>query len=240
MFAGITGQPLPADALNEFRRLAHDGMLPQGWTGGHVSGWGMYARCEEVAAVHIRSSVDARVDPLYEEAAATIQALKGRRVFMAHLRRASRGSVKVSNNHPFVVNGRAFMHNGSVKLKAIPLPGNVKPVGETDSEKLFLMLLEGFEDGDALRTVQSLARKVGERATSMTFLMNDGGSLYAYRHYSRNGAYYTLYYALSEGSVFFASEPFLKGLSWRLIRNRSLVRASWINGRAVLEELGKA
>jgi predicted glutamine amidotransferase len=61
--------------------------------------------------------------------------------------------------------------------------------------------------------------------SSLTFIMQDGTSLYAYRHFGRYEDYYTLYYAQTRGSVLFSSEPLTSRLDWHPIGNRELMRA---------------
>jgi glutamine amidotransferase len=69
---------------------------------------------------------------------------------MAYIRHATQGLVGLTNTGPFVreLNGRkrVFVHNGNLKnLTQSPLYkiGTFQPVGETDSEQAFCMLLEG-------------------------------------------------------------------------------------------------
>ena len=65
---------------------------------------------------------------------------------VAHIRKATQGSVTLANTHPFVRElwGRywVFAHNGDLKGFAPRLHGAFRPVGETDSERAFCWLMQ--------------------------------------------------------------------------------------------------
>ena len=67
---------------------------------------------------------------------------------VAHIRKATQGVVSLENTHPFVRElwGRyfAFAHNGNLPDFAPALEGGFLPVGSTDSERAFMVLLEGL------------------------------------------------------------------------------------------------
>jgi len=72
---------------------------------------------------------------------------------IAHVRMASRGQPKLENTHPFEreLGGRrhVFAHNGTMKdiESAMPLTGDrFRPIGETDSEHAFCLLLDRLHD----------------------------------------------------------------------------------------------
>ncbi len=185
--------------------------------------------------MHYRSSRDAWDDPAYETISGAVGRISGRRWFMFHLRKASVGAPRVVNSHPFVVDGMAFMHNGSVKGLAHSFPASRKPLGQTDSEVYFLLLLDRLRNGGVFEAVsQTIPLLEQLDYTSLTFIMQEGNSMYAYRQFSRNGEYYTLYFAQDGNSAIFSSEPLL-GLRWQLIGNRELVRASLEDSEVHLE-----
>lgn len=71
------------------------------------------------------------------------------RIFIAHVRRASAGSVVYRDTHLFLreLNGReyVFAHNGTLRsLERLEL-GRFRPVGETDPEYAFCHLLAEIE-----------------------------------------------------------------------------------------------
>lgn len=65
---------------------------------------------------------------------------------IAHIRKATTGVVALENTHPFVreLNGRywAFAHNGTLKDFIPHLSGRFLPVGTTDSERAFCLILD--------------------------------------------------------------------------------------------------
>ena len=226
MLACMTDGNPPEDLLPQFRRLSHEGMVPPKAAPGHVSGWGIYASDRGGSTLHYRSKNDAWDDSAYDLMRAAVGRLTGPHVIMVHLRKASVGTPRVVNCHPFVVDGRAFMHNGSIRGLSDRFRATRNPIGQTDSEKFFLLLLdslEGRELPEALSNI--LPRLEGKDYTSLNFILQDGLNLYAYRHFRRHEDYYTMYYAQSGGSVSIASEPFYGGVRWNAIGNRELLCA---------------
>ncbi|MCE1239268.1 MAG: class II glutamine amidotransferase [Azonexaceae bacterium] len=67
---------------------------------------------------------------------------------IAHIRKATQGSVKLENTHPFMRElwGRywIFAHNGNLIDFQPSLDGSFTPVGTTDSERAFCWLLQSF------------------------------------------------------------------------------------------------
>jgi glutamine amidotransferase len=65
---------------------------------------------------------------------------------IAHIRKATKGSVALENTHPFVRElwGRywIFAHNGTLEDFSPKLEGFFRPVGTTDSERAFCYMLE--------------------------------------------------------------------------------------------------
>ena len=109
------------------------------------------------------------------------------RIFIAHVRWASRGEVALQNTHPFVRTFRrrevALAHNGTLRgLRTAGLAFH--PIGRTDSELLFCRLLtrlseEGIAFNDFAR-VEALLRELNEHG-SLNLLLSEGEHLFAYR-----------------------------------------------------------
>jgi len=91
----------------------------------HAGGWGAVYEADGKLKV-IRGVLPFWADP-------KIEALKGKRVFLLHARRASVGGVTEENTHPFVEErfGKTFYfcHNGTITDPVL-----AKYPGETDSE----------------------------------------------------------------------------------------------------------
>jgi predicted glutamine amidotransferase len=117
--------------------------------------------------------------------------------------------------------GGLFCHNGTVFNHEKLITKKYPPEGGTDSEAIFLFLLEriGKKKGSAalpaLRNGLEEMRKL-TRFSSFNFLLCDGRVLYAYREYDptcREGgyrsemeleSYYTLFHAIEPGEQLFA------------------------------------
>lgn len=139
---------------------------------------------------------------------------------IAHVRYASVGEPSYANTHPFMreLGGRAhfFAHNGGLDAiwEEIPLKTNAyRPIGETDSEYGFCVLLERLaalwhrsDTPPALEDRMAVVAETAEefrRLGPANFLYSDGDVLFAHahkRHWDEGG------------NVF--SEARAPGLSW--------------------------
>ena len=111
---------------------------------------------------------------------------------IAHVRKATQGTVALENCHPFQRElwGRywAFAHNGD--LKDLPVaPGRLyRPVGDTDSEAAFCLLLEDLRERfpDGMPGLAELHRALAEQTRRLAqhgplnFLLSDGERLFAH------------------------------------------------------------
>lgn len=124
---------------------------------------------------------------------------------VAHIRKATRGVVALENTHPFQRElwGRywVFAHNGTLPDFDPPFSGSFSPVGATDSERAFCVILEKLEalgrplnlslDADVetlFGALHEITLELGAKG-EFNFLMSSGRSLIA--HCST-----TLYYIL--------------------------------------------
>lgn len=114
--------------------------------------------------------------------------------FIAHVRRASKGSKKFCNAHPFSreLFGREyiFAHNGTLEnFEELSLK-NFKPIGETDSEHAFCYILSNIKEKEIriwdrrnLNWLKSLLSEINELG-SFNCIMSDGVYLFCYRDIS--------------------------------------------------------
>ncbi|HVP22922.1 MAG TPA: class II glutamine amidotransferase [Conexivisphaerales archaeon] len=233
MLAFVTSDGAPDGTFEDFRRLSHTGKVTPNSPPGHTSGWGVFSTDFVGSALHYRSARDAWDDPSFVKVVEVAEE-PGPRSVLAHLRKASIGKPRPENSHPFVVDGRAFMHNGSIRGLRSAFRASRRPEGGTDSERFFLLLLDEMGRRPVPEAIRSTVTSL-ERLdySSLTFVLQDGRSLYAYRQCRKLEGYYTLYYAQNKGSVIFSSEP-LGSLRWRAMGNGELVHASLADGRARL------
>ena len=110
---------------------------------------------------------------------------------IAHIRKATYGSVALQNCHPFVRElwGRywVFAHNGDLHGYAPALHGAFRPVGDTDSERAFCWLMQELAKAHAgVPTVQELSRTLRELMPapaahgSFNMLLSNGQALWAH------------------------------------------------------------
>lgn len=110
---------------------------------------------------------------------------------IAHIRKATVGAVALQNCHPFVRElwGRywVFAHNGDLKNLNLPLHGQFRPVGDTDSEHAFCWLMQELAKAHAaVPTVDELTHTLRElmpRAAgcgSFNMLLSNGQALWAH------------------------------------------------------------
>jgi predicted glutamine amidotransferase len=174
----------PIDIAFSFRGFA----LRGGHTGPHADGWGVSLYEGRFA----RTFLEAR--PAHGSPLTTFLRENPieTRLTVAHIRRATRGVVRLENTHPFVrVFDRrhlVFAHNGTLPtVRDRPLT-HESPLGDTDSEHAFCWLLDrlreafpaGYPDdptrlGDVLF---ALANDLG-RDGIFNFLLADGRHLFA-------------------------------------------------------------
>ncbi len=110
---------------------------------------------------------------------------------IAHIRKASVGAVKLENTHPFTRElwgqNWVFAHNGDLLEFHPELKGRFLPVGGTDSERAFCLILEAmhaaFRSKPAPEELYQLVCKTsGEisRFGTFNFLLSNGEYLFAY------------------------------------------------------------
>ena len=106
------------------------------------------------------------------------------RLIMVHVRRATIGDLKLENTHPFSDGRFTFCHNGTIlkAAKLVPLADR-KPVGDTDTERFFNLLMTGFDADDVIGSLRRTVEKVCDecRFSALNLLFCDGRRLYAYR-----------------------------------------------------------
>ncbi len=115
----------------------------------HQDGWGL-GLFVDGQPNRIRSTLAAQGDEHYQHFAQTFAAP----TLLAHVRRASAGSVALRNTHPFLFGSWLFAHNGTLQgfpekreqlLNAIPNHLREKIEGDTDSELAFRFVLARLE-----------------------------------------------------------------------------------------------
>ena len=110
---------------------------------------------------------------------------------ISHIRKATFGEVTLENTHPFTRElwGQywVFAHNGDLKSFQPNLQGNYLPVGATDSEQAFCLILEQLKQRFPNKpTPQEIADELQNTADRIAthgifnFLLSNGECLFAY------------------------------------------------------------
>lgn len=166
-----------------------EGFLRRGGeTDEHADGWGIALHDDRRCRLLIDELPSAR-SPLADWVRQN--AARSRNV-IAHIRKATQGSVSASNCHPFVRTlwGRewSFAHNGNLDLASLPEPAQHQPCGQTDSERAFCLLLDAlaarFAAPPAPEEILQLLNEVSARLAAcgtFNFVLSDGEVLYAHR-----------------------------------------------------------
>jgi glutamine amidotransferase len=186
---------VPTDIVFSFTGFATRG----GLTDHHSDGWGIafFEGSGVRTFVDHQAAVESPVAQLIKQ-----YPIKSQHV-IAHIRKATQGRVTLANCHPFVRElwGRywVFAHNGDLKNFTPELDGPYRPVGTTDSEQAFCLILQELRKrfGDQpplLADLRAALREIADAiAAHGTFnmLLSDGSALYS--HCSTN-----LYYIIRQ------------------------------------------
>jgi predicted glutamine amidotransferase len=145
----------------------------------HDSGWGSAYYSDDGVPDVRRFPEAAHADEAFDEVTT------GRsRLIMVHVRRATIGDLKLHNTHPFSRGPYTYCHNGTI-LKAstlVPLADRA-PLGDTDSERFFNLLMTVFDPDDVIGSLRRTVERVCDecRFSALNFLFCDGQRLYGYR-----------------------------------------------------------
>jgi predicted glutamine amidotransferase len=174
---------VPTDIVFSFCGLRQRG----GKTGPHGDGWGLAFYEGRATRVFLEPR------PAAESPLARFLAVNPIKTLLAigHIRRKTRGARTLANTHPFVRElwGRhwVFAHNGTLPRVKQRRLGRFAPIGATDSEHAFCVLLEGLRSGfrgypsrasEVWQAIADLGAEIGESGT-FNFLLGDGRHLYA-------------------------------------------------------------
>lgn len=176
------------DAFKDLRHVAEVGTVPdQGdELPGHRDGWGIVSFMAGSPMYVGRSEREVHLDPSFDSALRNVSAIRGPNIVIAHARRGSEGSRSMVNTHPFISDGVVFAHNGTVK-SFHPETSRIAK-GQTDSERLFMSLMDRHDEKKELRAaMKSLIQEdvAGHEYTALILMASDGKELLGYRGYAR-------------------------------------------------------
>jgi glutamine amidotransferase len=174
---------VPTDICFSFEGFARRG----GETDEHKDGWGIAffegKGCRTF--MDVQPSADSVVSDLVKH-----YPIRSMNV-IAHIRKASVGAVRLENTHPFSRElwGEywVFAHNGDLLEYAPELTGCYQPVGTTDSERAFCVILEHLRQRFAKRPpIAGLCKAIREKVRQIVgfgtfnFLLSNGEILIAH------------------------------------------------------------
>ncbi len=203
-------------ASNENPAHTHE-KRPLGAEFRHLDGWGV-AWVEDDRLNRVRSERSCLDDPRVDELAHIRTSLA-----ILHARRASRPeSVSVENTHPFLAEwgGRtwAFCHNGTINdLSVLRPPGDLDPLGDMDSERLFHHVLGAYDPENPARSILKCLEPIRDYTSLHSFLAtSDAIHVIAKRHMDQGElAYHALWEGRGPGIRVASSEP----VDWIRCRN---------------------
>ena len=235
---GIYGQTdIWQEIALAFSQQAESGQVPPGETQnpGHQDSWGIAVTNSDKTAMIpvIRQLGSAHRASCYRDAIyATTETPD---ITLCHLRRASDTiPISLANAHPFIHNGWAIIHNGTV-FKAESLPRDPKLINTSDgsdTEHFFHYLLTKIEDapaGQAIdHTIANAVAAIDTDYSALNCLLSNGRELYAIRQYTKWDDYYSLYTHTLPGSLVISSQPIelphLDPDNWKPLPRGTLLR----------------
>jgi predicted glutamine amidotransferase len=202
-----------------FCELARCGVVMAGDPPGHEDGWGMAFYQDKQLFVH-KSGVNLLEET--DKVFGILCAAKTSPVMILHLRKSAWADSSTTRHaHPFHDNNTVFFHNGVVYgyqglIPAITLPG--LRADALDTEVFFYHIMSGTSRdlGRAFLETVSIIRQE-YKYSALNCLFSDGEKLFAYRDYTKEPEYYSLYKAFSENSCFISSEPLDEHIRWELM-----------------------
>jgi predicted glutamine amidotransferase len=222
----MTNRPDRA-VLETFRELSWKGQVPFGAERGHLDGWGL-AWYGDGETPSLRKEAS---DPRSYSCARAIETAVAEtpRLLLAHLRKASPGiPIHVCNSQPFVEGAWSFIHNGTLQEPdRLPLQ-RYQVKGTSDSERLFLFLLEALEQGETYQQTSLFRQAISAVERQCTYSALNLVLTNAVRTFvlclfaeETQWDYYTLWHQLKQGWIV-SSEP-LSGEAWAPLENRTLL-----------------
>jgi glutamine amidotransferase len=137
---------------------------------------------------------------------------------LAHFRKASSGALTLDNTHPFVADGWAFAHNGTIRGGYAEKFGG--SAGGSDSRAFFGRVRARLDRGpvEALRAALREVHDGGYAYSSITTLLTDGQRFWALRDVRERPDEYTMHVAHTGGRAILCQERIVDA-DWREVPN---------------------
>ncbi len=165
-------------------------MAKSGRRAPHKDGWGVWIKNSHGEFIHKETL------PIWER---KIKKFPKAKILFAHARKKGSGaSIGLTNTHPFIRDDAVFMHNGVAVVE------HPDVLGDTDSEKLFMNLIEG-----------DLIQKIRELSTtdfsSMNSVLYRHGEIYVIRFARKSINYYTIFVEHYNNKIIISTENIGRG-----------------------------
>jgi len=183
--------------MEEFCNLAENGAVPTGSAKGHKDGWGIgYYLKKEAQVIKSGKSILDEKEKFFD----SLKKINSSPCLIAHLRKAGwKNTATTENAHPFSNGKYLFAHNGTMNdyKTVLHLPDDTKIL---DTEAIFHFTLSKIKPTDPLnsKTLKEILDDLSRRSqdyTALNCVFSDGEKLMAYRNYTKEPGYYTLYLA---------------------------------------------
>ncbi len=187
----------------------------------HGNGWGYVIKNGNVYTRY-RSIMPCWDDP-------EVQRIKTDNAQILHARRATIGANDVRNTHPFKIHhlGREwyFFHNGHNADCFEPFEGMES---ETDSEMLFMYLLNRYDDRRPLASIQDAVGSLDDVPyESLCSFLLDERQLFAINSYRTRPKYYELNFQDTGDGIVVSSEALPQlGHEWEVLENGQIARVT--------------
>ena len=160
-------------------------MAKNGKRAPHKDGWGVWIKNSRGEFIHKETL------PIWER---KIREFPKAKILFAHARKKGSGaSIGLTNTHPFIRDDAVFMHNGVAVVE------HPDVLGDTDSEKLFMHLIEG----DVIQKLQELSKT---DFSSMNSVLYRHGEIYVIRFARKLLDYYTIFVKKLEDRIIISTE----------------------------------
>ena len=182
----------------------------------HPHGWGLMYHCDGERTI-LREPVRA-IDSTF--LGAVVDSLEPQTTLLGHIRLATVGAVKEENCHPYTgkdMTGREWtlIHNGTIYSGKTHYQYYKQQRGDTDSERLFLGLLDAVNESiklgkntehERFQTVESFIEQNAPR-NKLNLMIWDGELFYVHKNLKN-----TLSYQRTESGCIFSTQPLNDGM----------------------------
>jgi predicted glutamine amidotransferase len=213
--------------VKNFCDLARTGHVMAGDPPGHGDGWGMAFTLNDQWKVH-KSGAN-----LLKETDKFLNLLRCAEkcpVLILHLRKSAWSNTATARHaHPFQYKNAVFAHNGTITnyqglIRNITVPGLAEDALDTEVFFLHVMSDPSPDLSQAFKNSVSTIKR-DYAFSALNCLFSDGRKLFAYRDYSKEPDYYSLFKASFESSCVISSQPLAEDLSWELMEKEELLVA---------------